>query len=100
MDWALILGLCLGDIIEGRALVLGLLFNLLLRLTFGLVFWACAPIILNPINYDYHVFSGFEINVIEVLEGQCKFRYCLMLSSPFPLYKNDFKIIYILYFNI
>ena len=40
VDWALVLGLCLRDIIKGRALVLGLLLNLLLSLTFGLVFWA------------------------------------------------------------
>ena len=44
------MGLWLKDIIKGRALVLGLLFNLLLSLSFGLVFWACAPIILNPIK--------------------------------------------------
>ena len=49
VNWALVLGLWLGDIIKGRALVLGLLLNPLLSLTFGLVFWVCAPIILNPI---------------------------------------------------
>ena len=52
VNWALIMGLRLEDIIKGRALVLGLLFNLLLSLSFGLVFWACAPIILNPISSD------------------------------------------------
>ena len=50
VSWALVMGLWLKDIIKGRALVLGLLFNLLLSLSFGLVFWACAPIILNPIK--------------------------------------------------
>ena len=49
-NWALVLGLCLEDVNKGRALVLGPLLNLLLSLAFGLVFWACAPIILNPIN--------------------------------------------------
>ena len=51
VNWALVLGLSLGDIIKGRALVLGLLLNLLLSLASGLAFWACAPIILNPINH-------------------------------------------------
>ena len=51
VNWALVLGLWLEDIIKGRALVLGILFNLLLSLSFGLVFWAYTPIILNPINY-------------------------------------------------
>ena len=46
------MGLWLEDIIMGRALVLGLLFNLLLTLSFGLVLLTCAPIILNPINFD------------------------------------------------
>ena len=51
MTWALVLGLCLGDAIKGPSLVLGLLLNPFLSLKFGLVFWACAPIILNPISY-------------------------------------------------
>ena len=50
VNWALILGMFFSDIIKGRALVLGLLLNLLLSLTFGFMFWACAPIILNSIS--------------------------------------------------
>ena len=38
VNWALVLGLWLEDIIKGRALVLGILLNLILSLTFGLVF--------------------------------------------------------------
>ena len=51
MNWALVLGLYLGDVIKGPTLVLGLVLNPFLSLVFGLVFWACAPIILNPISY-------------------------------------------------
>ena len=38
VNWALVLGLWLEAIIKGQALVLALLLNLLLSLTFGLVF--------------------------------------------------------------
>ena len=47
------LGLCVWAYVVGRALLcllLGLLLYLFLILTFGLVFWACAPIVLNPIS--------------------------------------------------
>ena len=50
MNWAFILGLYLGDVIKGLTPVLGLLLNPFLSLAFGLMFWACAPIILNPIT--------------------------------------------------
>ena len=50
VNWALVLGMFFGDIIKGRALVLGLLINLLLSLTFGFMFCACAPNILNSIS--------------------------------------------------
>ena len=53
VDWTLVLGLYLRDIIKSRALILGLLLNLLLSLTFGLAFWAYAPIILNPNKHNY-----------------------------------------------
>ena len=47
VSWALVLGQHLGDTIKGLLLVLGLF----LLPTFGLVSWACAPIISNPISY-------------------------------------------------
>ena len=46
-SWALFLGLPLRDTIKGLLLVLG---SFLIQ-TFGLVSWAWAPIISNPINY-------------------------------------------------
>ena len=46
---ALVLSLSLRDTINGLLLVL----DPFLIPTFGLVFWACAPIILNPIIYIY-----------------------------------------------
>ena len=42
-NWALVSGLHLGDTVKGLTLVLSLL-------TFGLAFWAYAPIISNPIS--------------------------------------------------
>ena len=48
-SWAFVLGLPLRDTIKGLLLVLGPF----LIPTFGLVSWACAPIISNPIK-DYH----------------------------------------------
>ena len=55
-SWTLILGLSLRDTIEGLLLVL----SPFLILTFGLISWACVPIISNLIrinkniiNYDY-----------------------------------------------
>ena len=45
-SWTLVLGLPLRDTIKGLLLVLGPF----LIPTFGLVSWACAPIISNPIS--------------------------------------------------
>ena len=45
-NWALVLGMPLRDTIKGLLLVLGPI----LIPTFGLVSWAYAPIISNPIN--------------------------------------------------
>ena len=45
-SWALVLGLPLRDTNKGLFLVLGLI----LTPTFGLVSWACAPIISNAIS--------------------------------------------------
>ena len=47
VSWALVLGLPLRDTIKGLLLVLGPF----LIPTFGLVSWACAPFISNPISY-------------------------------------------------
>ena len=47
-SWALVSGLPLRDTIKGLLLVLGPF----LIPTFGLVSWAYAPIISNPINYE------------------------------------------------
>ena len=41
---------CLGICGGSRSFLLGLLLYLFLSMTFGLVFWACAPIILNSIR--------------------------------------------------
>ena len=54
VSWALILGLPLRDTIKGLLLVLGPF----LIPTFGLVSWACAPIISNPIRF-YVVIMAF-----------------------------------------
>ena len=45
------LGQCQWDIIMGRAILLGLPFNPILSLLLRLVFWACAPLVLDPINF-------------------------------------------------
>ena len=45
-SWAIVLGLTLRDTIKGLLLVMGPF----LIPTFGLVSWACAPIISNPIS--------------------------------------------------
>ena len=58
MNWALVLGLYLGDVIKGPALVLDLLLNPFLSLAFGLVFWAYTPIILNPISPKHLAKAG------------------------------------------
>ena len=54
-NWMMtVLGPCFGpifgDVSKGPTLVLGLLLNPFLSLAFGLVFWACTPIILNLIT--------------------------------------------------
>ena len=51
-SWALVLGLPLRDTIKGLLLVLGPF----LIPTFGLVFWACVPIISNPIKSYFTLF--------------------------------------------
>ena len=38
------------DIIMGRAVLLGLPLNPILRLLLGLVFWACVPMVSDPIS--------------------------------------------------
>ena len=50
-SWALVSGLHLGDTIKGLLLVLG---PFLIPM-FGLVSWACAPIISNLINCYYYL---------------------------------------------
>ena len=45
-SWAIVLGLTLRDTIKGLLVVL----DPFLIPTFGLVSWACAPIISNPIS--------------------------------------------------
>ena len=47
-SWALVMGLPLRDTIEGLLLVL----DPFLIPMFGLISWACAPIISNPINNE------------------------------------------------
>ena len=47
-NWALVLGMPLRDTIKGLLLVSGPI----LIPTFGLVSWACAPIISNCINFN------------------------------------------------
>ena len=58
-SWALVLGLPLRDTIKGLLLVLGPF----LIPTFGLVSWACAPIISNPIRIK-HVFLVFFVLLV------------------------------------
>ena len=48
VNWALVLGQHIGDTIKGLLLVLGPF----LLPTFGLVSWACAPVISNPIRFN------------------------------------------------
>ena len=55
-NWALVLGLPLRDTIKGLLLVP----NPILIPKFGLVSWACAPIISNPINYYF----GYMVHII------------------------------------
>ena len=50
VDRAPVLGPFLLDIITGRAVLLGLPLNHILSLIFGLVFWACTDIVLDPIS--------------------------------------------------
>ena len=51
-SWVLVLGLPLRDTINGLLLVLGPF----LIPSFGLVSWACVPIISNPISYRYEFY--------------------------------------------
>ena len=62
VSWTLVLGQHLGDTIKVLLLVLG---PFLLPM-FGLVSWACAPIISNPITNN-HVFSHFDKDLIQSL---------------------------------
>ena len=50
VDRAPVLGPCQWGIITGRVVLLGLPLNPILSLIFGLVFWACTPIVLDPIS--------------------------------------------------
>ena len=67
VNWALVLGLYLRDVIKGPALVLGLLLNPFLSLAFGLVFCAYAPIILNPINFYLLLFLYCYLEIPHIL---------------------------------